>query len=69
MKIFTGSDHRGFQLKKNVDEVLKALVAMKWWIWARIAEDIACDYPPGCLQGGRWKWSCHPGSRGGSFCA
>jgi RpiB/LacA/LacB family sugar-phosphate isomerase len=44
MKIFVGSDHRGFQLKKNVNDTLKALghavVDM-----GTFTESVSCDYP------------------------
>ena len=44
MKIFIGSDHRGFQLKRHIDDTLKAqgfdVVDM-----GTHDEDIACDYP------------------------
>ena len=44
MKIFIGADHRGFQLKKTVDETLKSLGHEVVDVGTD-TEDIACDYP------------------------
>ena len=44
MKIFVGADHRGFQLKKKVDEVLKSL-GHEAVDMGTDTEDTACDYP------------------------
>ena len=44
MKIFVGSDHRGFQLKKNVDGILKALGHEVVDV-GTYTEGVDCDYP------------------------
>jgi len=44
MKIFVGSDHRGFQLKKKVDGELQALGHEVVDVGTD-TEDTACDYP------------------------
>ncbi len=44
MKIFVGSDHRGFQLKKKVDDALKAL-GHEVVDMGTHAENMSCDYP------------------------
>src|SRR5476649_2686837 len=44
MKVFTGSDHRGFQLKKKVDDVLKSL-GHEVVDMGTHHENVACDYP------------------------
>jgi len=44
MKIFIGSDHRGFQLKKKIDEVIKALGHEAIDIGTD-TDKIPCDYP------------------------
>jgi len=44
MKIFVGSDHRGFQLKKKVDDILKTLGHEVVDVGTD-TEDAACDYP------------------------
>jgi RpiB/LacA/LacB family sugar-phosphate isomerase len=44
MKIFIGADHRGFQLKKKIDDVLKGL-GHEVADMGTQTEDIACDYP------------------------
>ena len=44
MKIFVGSDHRGFQLKKKVDDALKNLGHEVVDVGTD-TEDTACDYP------------------------
>ena len=66
MKIFVGSDHRGFQLKKIVDDALKAQGHDVVDVGTH-AEDIACDYPQIS-----YKVACevvkNPGSRGILLC-
>jgi RpiB/LacA/LacB family sugar-phosphate isomerase len=44
MKIFTGADHRGFQLKKKVDDALKSL-GHEVRDMGTHDESVACDYP------------------------
>ncbi len=44
MKIFVGADHRGFQLKKKVDEWLKGL-GHEVVDMGTHTESVACDYP------------------------
>jgi RpiB/LacA/LacB family sugar-phosphate isomerase len=44
MKIFVGSDHRGFQLKKKVDDALKTQGHEVVDVGTN-TEDTACDYP------------------------
>jgi RpiB/LacA/LacB family sugar-phosphate isomerase len=44
MKIFIGSDHRGFQLKKKVEDILKGL-GHEAVDMGTHAEGTACDYP------------------------
>jgi len=44
MKIFVGSDHRGFQLKKKVDDALKSLGHEVVDVGTD-TEDTVCDYP------------------------
>ena len=66
MKIFVGSDHRGFQLKKNVDETLKAL-GHEVKDMGTHTESTACDYPQVALQVAR-EVVHHPGSRGILLC-
>ena len=44
MKIFIGADHRGFQLKKKVDDALKGLGHEVVDVGTH-TEDAACDYP------------------------
>src|SRR5665213_3083437 len=66
MKIFVGSDHRGFQLKKNVDDVLKSLGHEVVDVGTHL-ENVACDYPEIS-----YKVGCevvrNPGSRGILLC-
>jgi len=45
MKIFVGSDHRGFQLKKTVDDILKGLGHEVIDVGTH-EEGVDCDYPP-----------------------
>ena len=49
MKIFVGSDHRGFQLKKKVDDALKSLGHEVVDMGAD-TDSIACDYPEVALR-------------------
>ena len=44
MKIFVGADHRGFQLKKKVDDLLKSL-GHEVVDMGTDTEDVPCDYP------------------------
>ena len=44
MKIFVGSDHRGFQLKKKIDDALKNL-GHEVVDMGTHTDEIACDYP------------------------
>ena len=44
MKIFVGSDHRGFQLKKKIDGTLKGL-GHEVVDMGTPVEGVACDYP------------------------
>ena len=44
MKIFVGADHRGFQLKKKVDDILKGLGHEVVDVGTH-KEGIDCDYP------------------------
>ena len=44
MKVFIGSDHRGFQLKKNLEVTLKAL-GHEVMDMGTHTENVACDYP------------------------
>jgi len=66
MKIFIGADHRGFQLKKNVEDALKAqgheVVDM-----GTHTDSIACDYPQVALQVAK-EVVRNPGSRGILLC-
>ena len=66
MKIFTGSDHRGFQLKKKVDDALQALGHEVVDVGTH-AEDVACDYPQVALQVAS-EVVRNPGSRGILLC-
>jgi RpiB/LacA/LacB family sugar-phosphate isomerase len=66
MKVFTGSDHRGFQLKQNVDEALKALGHDVKDMGTHDA-DAACDYPEIALKVAN-EVVQHPGSRGILLC-
>jgi RpiB/LacA/LacB family sugar-phosphate isomerase len=49
MKIFIGSDHRGFQLKKKMDAALKSLGHQVVDMGTH-DESTACDYPQVALQ-------------------
>jgi len=44
MKIFIGADHRGFQLKKKINDVLKGL-GHEVADMGTQTESVACDYP------------------------
>ncbi|MBF0570861.1 MAG: ribose 5-phosphate isomerase B [Candidatus Omnitrophica bacterium] len=44
MKIFVGSDHRGFQLKKKVDEILRGMGHEVVDVGTH-TEGVDCDYP------------------------
>jgi len=44
MKIFIGADHRGFQLKKKVDDTLKSL-GHEVIDMGTHTESVSCDYP------------------------
>lgn len=66
MKIFVGSDHRGFQLKENVDEALKALGAEVVDLGTHTPE-VSCDYPQVALKVAR-EVLRNPGSRGILLC-
>jgi len=44
MKIFIGADHRGFQLKKNIDAILKTLGHDVKDVGTHV-EGVDCDYP------------------------
>jgi len=66
MKIFTGADHRGFQLKRKVDEWIKAaghqVVDM-----GTDTEETPCDYPQIAYKVGEAVVR-NPGSRGILLC-
>ena len=66
MKIFIGADHRGFQLKKQVEKWLKAsghrVVDM-----GTHTEEVCCDYPQVSRQVGI-EVVRNPGSRGILLC-
>jgi RpiB/LacA/LacB family sugar-phosphate isomerase len=66
MKIFVGSDHRGFQLKKSVDDALEKLGHEVVDMGAR-TDSTAFDYPQVALQVGQ-EVVRHPGSRGILLC-
>jgi len=66
MKIFVGSDHRGFQLKKEVDGALKEL-GHEVIDLGTDNETQACDYPQISLKVAQAVVK-HPGSRGILFC-
>jgi RpiB/LacA/LacB family sugar-phosphate isomerase len=66
MKIFVGSDHRGFQLKKKVDETLKAL-GHEVHDMGTHSEGVDCDYPEVALQVAT-EVVRNPGSRGILLC-
>ncbi len=66
MKIFIGADHRGFQLKKNITDALKALGHEVKDVGTHV-EGVDCDYPEISLQVGR-EIVRNPGSRGILLC-
>ena len=66
MKIFVGSDHRGFELKKKVDDALKAL-GLEVVDVGTHNQDAACDYPDISLKVAK-EVVRHPGSRGILLC-
>jgi RpiB/LacA/LacB family sugar-phosphate isomerase len=66
MKIFVGSDHRGFQLKKNVDATLKAL-GHEVVDMGTHTDGVICDYPSIAHKVGL-QVVRHPGSRGILLC-
>ena len=66
MKIFVGADHRGFQLKKNVDEILKVLGHDVVDMGTHV-EGVDCDYPQISLKVAR-EVLRNPGSRGILLC-
>jgi RpiB/LacA/LacB family sugar-phosphate isomerase len=66
MKIFVGSDHRGFQLKKNVDGALKGL-GHEVVDMGTHDGSVACDYPEIAYKVGV-EVVCNPGSRGILLC-
>src|SRR5580692_4639374 len=66
MKIFVGADHRGFQLKKKVDELLKNLGHEVVDMGTHV-EGVDCDYPEISCKVGLEVVS-HPGSRGILLC-
>ena len=66
MKIFVGSDHRGFQLKKKVDDALKSLGHEVVDMGAD-TDSVACDYPQVALQVAK-EVVRNPGSRGVLVC-
>jgi uracil phosphoribosyltransferase len=66
MKIFVGSDHRGFQLKKKVNDTLKGLGHEVVDMGTHI-EGIDCDYPQVALQVAK-EVVRNPGSRGVLLC-
>ena len=45
MKVFVGADHRGFELKKKVDEFLKRLGHDVVDVGTHV-QGVDCDYPP-----------------------
>jgi RpiB/LacA/LacB family sugar-phosphate isomerase len=66
MKIFIGADHRGFQLKKKMEEALKGLGHQVTDV-GTYDGNVACDYPPIALEVAR-EVVLHPGSRGILLC-
>jgi len=66
MKIFVGADHRGFQLKKNVDDALHAL-GHEVVDMGTHTDSVACDYPQVALQVAKAVVR-NPGSRGILLC-
>ena len=66
MKIFVGADHRGFQLKKNVDAALKSM-GHEVFDMGTHTEGATCDYPEIALKVAR-EVVRNPGSRGILLC-
>jgi RpiB/LacA/LacB family sugar-phosphate isomerase len=66
MKIFIGADHRGFQLKKKINDALKGL-GHEVVDMGTHDESIACDYPQVALQVAR-EVVRHSASRGILLC-
>jgi len=66
MKIFVGSDHRGFQLKKKVDDALQSL-NYEVIDMGTHTESVACDYPEISLKVGQ-AVVAHKDSRGILLC-
>jgi RpiB/LacA/LacB family sugar-phosphate isomerase len=66
MKIFIGSDHRGFQLKKKINDVLRTL-GYEVVDMGTHTDSVACDYPQVALQVGK-EVVRNPGSRGILMC-
>jgi len=66
MKIFVGSDHRGFQLKKIIDETLKAMGHEVVDVGTH-TQDVASDYPQISYKVGT-QVVRNPGSRGILLC-
>jgi RpiB/LacA/LacB family sugar-phosphate isomerase len=66
MKIFVGSDHRGFQLKKKIDDALKNL-GHEVVDMGTHTDSIACDYPQVALEVAK-EVVRNPGSRGILLC-
>jgi RpiB/LacA/LacB family sugar-phosphate isomerase len=66
MKIFVGADHRGFQLKKKVDGMLKGLGHEVVDVGTHI-EGVDCDYPEVSYKVAR-EVVHNPGSRGILLC-
>jgi RpiB/LacA/LacB family sugar-phosphate isomerase len=66
MKIFVGSDHRGFQLKKRVDDALKGL-GYEVVDMGTHTDSIPCDYPETALRVAV-EVVRNPGSRGILLC-
>ena len=66
MKIFIGSDHRGFQLKKKIHDALKGL-GHEVVDMGTHTDSTACDYPEVALRVGE-EVVRNPGSRGILLC-
>ena len=66
MKIFVGSDHRGVQLKKKVDDALRNL-GHEVIDLGTFQENVSCDYPEISLKVSR-EVVLHPHSRGILLC-
>ena len=66
MKIFVGADHRGFQLKKKVDGILKGMGHEVVDLGTHI-EGVDCDYPQISYKVGMEVVN-NPGSRGILLC-